>query len=88
MQEYLTASVCDLQSWSPKTTHNDIAVTPSGNKAFIYWSAQGVQENTQQQNDIYGFNFLVFDTEGQITDILGFRQPLASERPKLLQADA
>lgn len=87
-QAFKDTIVATFKSWSPKTTHNDIAVTPSGNKAFIYWSAQGVQENTQQQNDIYGFNFLVFDTEGQITDILGFRQPLASERPKLLQADA
>ena len=65
-----------------------IAVTSNSNKAFIYWASHGEQTDTHQENHFYGLNLLIFNQEGKVKEILGFRQPLASERPQLLKADA
>ena len=77
-----------LQVWRPDQVKCSIAVTSDSNKAFIYWASHGEQTDTHDENHFYGLNLLVFNDQGMVKEILGFRQPLASERPKLLKADA
>lgn len=74
--------------WQVKSNTVDIAVTPSSNKAFIWWHVQGVQKDTKQDNDMYGLNLLVFDTHRDmcIKDIVGYRQPLQSEVDHIFKA--
>lgn len=74
--------------WSPDQVKASIAVTKDSNKAFIYWASHGEQTDTHQENNFYGLNLLIFNEKGMVKEILGFRQPLASERPQLLKADA
>ncbi|DBB18222.1 TPA: hypothetical protein ACH3X3_003189 [Trebouxia sp. C0006] len=74
--------------WSPDQVKCSIAVTSDSNKAFIYWASHGEQTDTHQENHFYGLNLLIFNEKGLVKEILGFRQPLASERPQLLKADA
>jgi hypothetical protein len=77
-----------MQIWSPDQVKCSIAVTSDSNKAFIYWASHGEQTDTHQENHFYGLNLLIFNEKGLVKEILGFRQPLASERPQLLKADA
>lgn len=77
-----------LQVWKPDQVKCSIAVTSDSNKAFIYWASHGEQTDTHQENHFYGLNLLVFNEKCVVTEILGFRQPLASERPQFLKADA
>lgn len=73
--------------WEVKSNEVDIAVTPSSNKAFIWWHVRGVQKDTQQDQVMYGLNLLVFDPkEGLITEVVGFRQPLQSEHAHIFKA--
>ncbi|KAL4430802.1 hypothetical protein ABPG75_006058 [Micractinium tetrahymenae] len=73
--------------WEVKSNEVDIAVTPSSNKAFIFWHVRGVQKDTKQDNDMYGLNLLVFDVkEGLISEVVGFRQPLRSEHDHIFKA--
>ncbi|KAI7838992.1 hypothetical protein COHA_007232 [Chlorella ohadii] len=74
--------------WQVKSNTVDIAVTPSSNKAFIWWHVQGVQKDTKQDNDMYGLNLLVFDAQRDmlIKDIVGYRQPLQSEVEHIFKA--
>lgn len=73
-----------VQYWEVKSNSVDIAVTPRSNKAFLHWSVTGVQKD-QQENSIFGLNLLVFE-EGQITEVVGFRQPLLSEHDHIFKA--
>lgn len=77
-----------LQVWQPDNVKSAVAATTDSNKAFIYWASHGEQTDTHQENNFYGLNLLVFNEDNKIKEILGFRQPLASERPQLLKADA
>ena len=77
-----------MQIWKPDQVKSSIAVTSDSNKAFIYWASHGEQTDTHQENHFYGLNLLTFNDEGLVKEIIGFRQPLASERPQLLKADA
>ena len=77
-----------VQVWSPDQVKCSFAVTSDSNKAFIYWASHGEQTDTHEENHFYGLNLLVFNEKGMVKEILGFRQPLASERPKFLKADA
>ena len=82
------ALCASLQVWSPDQVKCSIAVTADSNKAFIYWASHGEQTDTHEENHFYGLNLLVFNEKGLVKEILGFRQPLASERPQFLKADA
>ncbi|KAL3140950.1 hypothetical protein ABBQ32_005474 [Trebouxia sp. C0010 RCD-2024] len=77
-----------IKVWKPDQVKCSIAVTSDSNKAFIYWASHGEQTDTHQENHFYGLNLLVFNEKCVVTEILGFRQPLASERPQFLKADA
>lgn len=49
----LTSNLCASSSpppqfWEVRGNEVDIAVTPSSNKAFLFWRARGVQKDTQQ----------------------------------------
>ncbi|PSC68863.1 ribonuclease III isoform A [Micractinium conductrix] len=74
--------------WEVRSSEVDIAVTPSSNKAFIWWHVRGVQKDTQQANNMYGINLLAFDpqTDMLITEVVGFRQPLESEHQHIFKA--
>lgn len=73
--------------WEVRSNDVDIAVTPSSNKAFIHWHVRGVQKDTQQEQDLYGLNLLCFDPkEMLISEVVGFRQPLASEHDHIFKA--
>lgn len=40
-----------------------------------------------QENSLFGLNLLVFDpSEGKITEVVGFRQPLISEHDHIIKA--
>lgn len=73
--------------WKPQGNDSTVAVTPGGNKAFIHWSSKGVELGSQEENEFYGLNVLVFNQESRITKIIGFRQPLASERKEYFKAE-
>eukprot|EP00891_Asterochloris_glomerata_P007219 jgi/Astpho2/7219/Aster-01532 len=75
-----------FKSWRPQENKSDIAVTPDSNKAFIHWSASGEEADKGLHDEFYGMNMLLFDPKDcLITDVFGFRQPMASERPSLLK---
>ncbi|KAK9823774.1 hypothetical protein WJX72_005413 [[Myrmecia] bisecta] len=78
-----------FKSWKQTSSSDTIAVTP-GNKAFVHWSAEGKLETggDKQSNKLFGLNMLVFNEECKIAEVIGFRQPMSSERQQLLKAEA
>ena len=67
-----------------------IAAT-AGNKSFIFWlnhlKPKGSPEATGHIT-VYGHNLLVFNTEGKISEVIGFRQPMPKERKQILKPEA
>jgi hypothetical protein len=79
-----------FKTWKVDKNTSDVAVTQDSNKAFIFWSSHGkltAEGGKETEEHMYGLNLLIFDEkELKIKEILGFRQPLSVERPKLLKA--
>ena len=74
-----------LQSWKPSKTYHELGVTTDGDKCFLFWKQEGEQTDKGVSSSIFGLNIFTCNEEGKITEILGFRQPLTSERSKLLK---
>ncbi|KAK9844302.1 hypothetical protein WJX74_000592 [Apatococcus lobatus] len=72
-------------SWKPSKTYHELGVTTDGDKVFLFWKQEGEQTDKGIGSSIYGLNLFTCNEEGKITEILGFRQPLTSERSKLLK---
>ncbi len=66
-------------------TYHELGVTGDGDKAFLFWKQEGEQTDKGMGSTIFGLNVFICNAEGKITEILGFRQPLSSERSKLLK---
>ncbi|KAI3433681.1 hypothetical protein D9Q98_003490 [Chlorella vulgaris] len=77
-----------FQYWEVKTNDVNIAVTASSNKAFLHWVVRGVQKDTQEEQQMYGLNLLCFDDDQQISEVVGFRQPLKSEHDHIFKTDS
>ena len=61
----------------------DKDITADGDKGFLFWRQEGEQKGAA--SSIFGINVFICNDEGRISEVLGFRQFLASERSTFLR---
>ena len=74
-----------LQDVNISSTNYSLAITPSGNKAFIHWVLEGTDISTGLDVNLFGLDLLVVDEQGLVKEILALRQPLPAERQRLIR---
>ena len=51
----------------------------------MHWISTGKHLTDGAEETIYGLNMLVFNDDGKITEIVGFRQPSKNEAEQLVK---
>lgn len=70
--------------WDVLDSKNDIAVSTSSNKCFLWWCVHGKDKERGEVQDMWGINILSFagadEGDGKVKEVVGFRQPLIGEQ--------
>lgn len=72
------------KEWDIKSNHSHTAAS-AGNKSFVHWDSDATHTKDNTTESMYGLNMLVFNDEGKIAEVIGFRQPSKSELQQFLK---
>ena len=76
-------AISAMQGWKSEQENRETIAVSAGNKAFLHWSSTGLEAKEGLKNNLYGLEFLVFDADSKISEILVLRQPLESQKKEL-----
>jgi len=74
-----------FQNWEQGEAGSGNIAVSAGNKAFIHWSCGGKEKDTGKTSpSVYGMTVLNFNNDARITEVFTLRQPMGSEKEKLI----